>query len=135
MTYGKRLNEAVVWREGATGRRITRKELAQVAVCTVQNIGMILTNAKGKDQKLATEANTRIADFLQVDQSWLATGEGNPRPERLQNLPSTLTSSATEMAVLYDMIPTSDPIRRAKAFNAATDAIMKVLQDGSAKPS
>lgn len=42
--------------------------------------------------------------------------------------PSELTPSAIEIAVLFDMIPASDRIRRAQAFNVATDAIIAVLQ-------
>ena len=48
--------------------------------------------------------------------------------------PSELTPAAVELGVLFDMIPQSDKLSRAKAFNAASTAIMQVLQDVSAKP-
>ena len=46
------------------------------------------------------------------------------------------TPSAVVIARLYDMIPTDDQIRRAKAFNAATDAIIAVIESlGSSAPA
>jgi len=48
--------------------------------------------------------------------------------------PSELTPAAIELAVLFDMLPQSDKLSRAKAFNAASTAIMQVLQDANAKP-
>jgi hypothetical protein len=48
--------------------------------------------------------------------------------------PSYLSSAAVEIAVLFDMIPVGDRVRRAQAFNAASTAIMQVLQSSGATP-
>ena len=133
MSYGERLKQAMDWRGDALGRKIERKEVAAAADCTVQNIGMILNNAKNTDQKLSTEANANVAILLKVDATWLSTGRGEVFTASFKNAPSELTASAIEIAALFDMIPSGDKIKRAKAFNAATEAILKVLQSGSAK--
>ena len=54
-------------------------------------------------------------------------------PRTTVNAPTELTPSAVEIAVLFDMIPLSDKIKRAQAFNAASMAIMQVLQSVDAK--
>ncbi len=42
--------------------------------------------------------------------------------------PEQLSPSAVEIGLLYDMIPAADRIRRAQAYNAATAAIVAVLE-------
>jgi transcriptional regulator with XRE-family HTH domain len=136
LTYGERLKKAMLRRGEALGRVITRKELSQAAGCSVQNIGMILTNAKGKDQKLSTESHAKAAAFLKVDPDWLLNEVGDIEPKSQTNAPTELTSAAVEIAVLFDMIPVSDRIRRAQAFNSATAEIMRVLQSaGASEPA
>ena len=117
----------------AIGRVIERKEVADVAKRSVQNIGMIITNAKQRDQKLSTEAHEAVAAFLKVNSRWLLTGEGPMEVSVQVNAPTELTPAAVELAVLFDMIPQADKLSRAKAFNAASTAIMQVLQDAAAK--
>lgn len=133
MLYGERLQLAIDKRGEALGRAIDRKEVAAVAGRTVQNIGMILANAKGRDQKLSTTAHENVAAFLRVNSRWLLTGEGPMEAATQVNAPTELTPAAIELAVLFDMIPQTDKLSRAKAFNAASSAIMQVLQDVSAK--
>lgn len=133
MLYGERLQLAMDKRGEALGRCIERKEVANVAQRSVQNIGMILTNAKGRDQKLATEAHEAVAAFLKVNSRWLLTGEGQMEASAQVNAPTELTPAAIELAVLFDMIPQDDKLSRAKAFNAASTAIMQVLQDAASK--
>ncbi|TQL87404.1 hypothetical protein [Delftia sp. HK171] len=134
MLYGERLLQAMQKRSATLGRDIPRKDVAKVAGTSVQNIGMIITNAKGTDQKLRTEAHEKVAAYLKVNSRWLLTGEGEMDQVPSINAPSELTPAAVELAVLFDMIPQSDKLSRAKAFNAASTAIMQVLQDAAAKP-
>ena len=133
MLYGERLLLAMKTRSETLGREIERKDVAKAAGTSVQNIGMILTNAKGRDQKLRTEAHDAVAAFLKVNPRWLLTGEGQMEQSSSINAPTELTPAAIELAVLFDMISQADKLNRAKAFNAASTAIMQVLQDASAK--
>jgi hypothetical protein len=133
MKYGERLQLAMDNRGAVTGQEVTRAEVARVAICSPQNIGMIINDSKGKDQKLQTKAHAAVAEFLRVNSQWLLNETGPMEITSTVIAPSTLSASAIEMAVLYDMIPLTDKIRRAKAFNAATDAIISVLQSADAK--
>ena len=132
MTYGERLHTAMTRRGEALGRDIERKEVATVAGCSVQNIGMILANAKGADQTLTARSHAKVASFLRVNPDWLLDGTGTMEAPSLVNAPRELTPPAIEIAVLFDMIPASDKIRRAQAFNLASDAIIGVLQSARA---
>lgn len=131
MLYGERLKMAMDRRSEMLGQEVTRKDIATVAECSVQNIGMILNNSKGVDQKLSTESHAAVADYLKVSPEWLLKGTGQMAVQR--SAPSSLTPAAIEIAALFDMIPVTDKIKRAQAFNAATMAILQVLQSGSAK--
>lgn len=131
MLYGERLKMAMERRGEMLGQEVARKDVAAVAKCTVQNIGMILNNSKGVDQTLTAKSHAAVADYLKVNPEWLLKGIGPMEVQR--NAPSTLTPAAIEIAALFDMIPVTDKIKRAQAFNAATMAILQVLQSGSAK--
>lgn len=133
MKYGERLQKAMDYRGSMISREVTRAEVAKVAVCSPQNIGMIINDAKRKDQKLQTKAHAAVAEFLRVNSQWLLDETGPMEIASTVIAPTTLSASAIEIAVLYDMIPSTDRIRRAKAFNAATDAIISVLQSVDAK--
>ena len=144
MLYGERLALAMKHRGDVLGREVTRREVADVAGTSVQNIGMILTNAKGRDQTLRTESHAKVAAFLKVNSDWLLQGIGPMELRPAVSAPSTLTPAAVELAALFDMIPVDDKVLRAMAFNAASTAIMQVLQrapathlalPGSEKPS
>lgn len=133
MKYGERLQLAMTKRGDVTGNEVTRASVARIAECSPQNIGMIINDAKNKDQKLQTKAHSAVAAFLRVNSQWLLDETGPMGVSTTVIAPSTLSESAIEMAVLYDMIPASDKIKRARAFNAATDAIISVLQSDDAK--
>jgi hypothetical protein len=132
MGYGKRLQEAMQGRSDTLGQTIERKDVARVADVSVQNIGMIINDAKGCDQNLGAKSHAAVCAYLKISSHWLLTGEGPMMPPVILNLPTELTPAAIELAVLFDMIATSEKINRARAFNAATSAIMQVL---SAAPS
>ena len=131
MGYGERLKTAMDRRSVQLGRDVARSEIAKIADCSPQNVGMIINDAKGNDQKFNTESHAAVAAFLRVNPTWLLHGTGSMEPET--NAPSKLSSVAIELGVLFDMIPESDTIRRAMAYNKASSAIMQVLQDDSAK--
>lgn len=126
--YGERLQMAIERRSERTGQKVSRRDVAAAAECSVQNIGMILGNSKGVDQKLGAKAHVAVATLLKVNPHWLATGEGPIDPPSPLNAPSELTPAAIELAALYDMIPAADKVARAQAFNLASTAIMQVLQ-------
>lgn len=129
MTYGARLQEAMNRRSEQLGRKVERRDVARIAECSPQNIGMIINNSKGKDQRLGPVAHSAVAAYLRVNPDWLLNEVGSIEPN---TAPSSLSAVAKELGILFDMIPESDVVRRAKAYNAASIAIMQVLQDGSA---
>ena len=131
MLYGERLKIAMDRRGDVLGQAVTRKDIAGVAKCSVQNVGMILTNAKGVDQKFGAGSHAAVADYLRVNPDWLLNEVGPIETPRAI-APSHLSPAAIEIAALFDMIPASDKIKRAQAYNAATTAIMQVLQSAAA---
>lgn len=133
MLYGERLKIAIERRGEQLGQEVSRQELAKVAGCSPQNITMILRNSKGKDQTLSSKSHAAVAEFLRVNPDWLLNEQGPMEAPPKAAAPSELSVSAVELAALYDMIPKEDKISRAKAFNAASTAIMQVLQDVAAK--
>src|SRR5256885_8882316 len=95
MLYGERLLQAMQKRSEALGREIERKDVAAAAGTSVQNIGMILTNAKGRDQKLRTEAHEKVAAYLKVNSRWLLTGEGQMDQPPAINAPTARSEEHT----------------------------------------
>lgn len=60
---------------------------------------------------------------------WIATGVGEKLVATAQAYPGDqVTPGAMEIAYLYDEIPVSDKIKRTLAWNAATQAILAILQ-------
>lgn len=128
MLYGERLKLAMEHRGAMLGREVTRLELANAAGCSRQNIGMILTNARGEDQKLNSDNHAKAAAFLRVNPDWLLNEVGEMEIGLVTSAPSELSAAAYELATLLDLIPQSDKIKRTKAFNLASSAILEVLQ-------
>lgn len=126
--YRKRLLEAMRARSNTLGQEVSRKDVAQIAGVSVQNIGMVINDAKGRDQKLGTASHAAVAAFLLVNSQWLLTGEGPMAATHAIKVLTELSPTAAELGALFDMIPATDKIRRAQAFNAASTAIMQVLQ-------
>jgi hypothetical protein len=131
MKYGERLKMAMDHRSDAIGRKVTRLDVARVANCSPQNIGMIINDSKNKDQKLQTQSHNEVAALLKVNSQWLLDETGPMEYVSNVSAPEELTAAAIEIAVLFDMIPVADKIRRAQAFNLSTDAIISVLQSSA----
>lgn len=131
MTYGQRLQLAMDSLGKLRGWKVTRLELSDEVGCTRHNIGMILTNSKGKDQKLSSESHAKAAAFLKVNPDWLLTGEGQMYDDLAKEKLEELSPTAQALGELYDLIPLRDKIRRAEAYNTASAAILAVLQRDS----
>lgn len=74
-TYGDRLEEAL---------RIAKRDRAELSAAiniSIQAIGQVIA---GKTKALTAENSARAARFLRVDHFWLATGEGEPRPDNAE---------------------------------------------------
>lgn len=116
------------------GQEITRKDVARVARTSVQNIGMVITNSMGRDQKLRTESHVAVAEFLKVNSLWLLNGQGPMESIHADtpvsapaSMSTELSPAALELAALFDLIPQAERVKRAQAFNAASTAIMQAL--------
>lgn len=101
----------------------SRSEFGAAIGCGQQNISQLFSDARGTDQKLTLEKHFKAAEFLGVDPVELYTGDA-----RLGSMESGFSSAADELAILYDMIPAANRIARAQAYNAASAAIIDVLQ-------
>ena len=132
MRYGERLKLAMESRSSQLQRKIGRLELAKAAGVTRHNIGLILTGAQGPDQKLNSDSHAKAAAYLKVNPDWLLNEIGEMHQAQAINAPNELSAAAIELAALLDMIPQEDKIKRARAFNAASSAIMKELQSARA---
>lgn len=139
MNYGQRLNAAL------KAAKKSRKDLSDQIGISPQAIGMVITSAGGKERSLSTENHTKAAEYLGVNPNWLATGAGEmfgadyklvAEAGRYEiasvQRPNEPSPSAMELALLFDEIPASDRVRRARAYAAASAAILDVLQE---KPS
>lgn len=122
MRYGERLQLAMDHLGKIKQRTIQRLEVAHVADCTTQNIGMILRGAQG-DQKLNTEANYRVANFLRVNSHWLATEEGDMLTGVAPEQPA-VSFEAKQLDLLLRSIPED---RRLKAYQTATQLLISFL--------
>jgi len=72
MSYGERLDHALKL------AKTDRKSLGAAISLSVQAIGMVI---RGESVALTAENSARAAKFLRVDHYWLATGDGQPRPD------------------------------------------------------
>jgi hypothetical protein len=91
--YGDRLARAMGL-AGLKGRD-ARAKLATHLRVTVQAVGQVLTTP---GRSFSAEISARAARFLKVDHYWLATGEGEPRPN------VTVSEEAMDFARRYDKL-------------------------------
>jgi transcriptional regulator with XRE-family HTH domain len=71
MTYGNRLDQAIKLAKSS------RKALGEAIGITEQAIGQVI---RGDTEALKAPHSAKAARFLKVDHHWLATSEGEPRP-------------------------------------------------------
>lgn len=116
------------YRTRLVGVKCGRLDVAKIAGCSRNNIGMIITNAKGNDQKLSTESHAAVAAYLKVNPDWLLYGKGQMELSSRADDPSDLSMQAKELGALLDMIPATDKVARATAYTDAMSAILKVLR-------
>lgn len=95
----------------------------------------------GRTKSLKAETAEKIQAATGYSATWIVAGVGpktlaergeNPPAEQGFSQGAGLSPSAIELAILYDLIPMTDKIRRAVAYNAATAAILDVLQGAPA---
>jgi hypothetical protein len=87
VTYGDRLAHALTLAEK------TRGDLAAQLEITTQAIGQCIN---GHTDSLKAHHSAKAARFLRVDHTWLALGEGVPRPKSLRS------PMAMDIAKLFD---------------------------------
>lgn len=118
MSYKTRLKSLM------DAKGIGRSELAAVIGISYQGVRKVFDS----DGAFGSENNLKAAEYFRVNPRWLATGEGDREPQVAAipyNGPSPL---GRELALLFDMIPEHDTLRRSKAYALATSAIVGVLQ-------
>lgn len=109
----------------------SRRELAFELGVTPQAIGMVITGGGLAERKLSFENNQRAAKFLRVSEYWLQTGED----AGINSIPyKEPTKQGRTLALVFDMIPEADTLKRDKAFALATSAIAAVLQGDPLAP-
>jgi transcriptional regulator with XRE-family HTH domain len=104
----------------------SKSKLAAAAGVTPSAIGNIESGIRQAKASLHP-----IAKALGVNYDWLANGIGEMASTSQQEpvIPYTGPSSlGRELALVFDMIPESEPLKRAKAYALATSAIVAVLQ-------
>lgn len=90
----------------------------------------------GRSNSFSAANNAAAAVFLGVNSDWLAAGKGSMLEPAQPNKVSTpgnqdasgLSAVAIELARLFDLLP-NDRIIRARANNAASEAILRILQE------
>lgn len=117
--YGLRLREARRYARLTQGELSAKTGIAQSTISTAERLGASSTDT------------VTYAKACGVSAVWLASGDGpmvgDPGPTTEIDL---LSDGALEIAAYYDLIPTSNRIKRVQAYNAATAAIRAVLEPG-----
>lgn len=115
------------------GQRLfdARKHAALTQMELAKAVGVTQSNLSELEKKGAGSALTpALAKRCGVSTQWLAYGSGDmlaedaPEPTQV----SSLSSAALELAMLFDMIPLRDRIKRAQAYGAASAAILDRLE-------
>lgn len=134
----KRLYAATVGRDAGYG---VQTELANLLGVSAQVVGNWERRGISKDGLLAAE------ERMGISPAWIKTGIGDPRKEptagkiavTLDGASGTqetpLTDEAKRLGRLLDLIPESDLIKRATAYNAASAAIVSVLEGHKPAPT
>jgi hypothetical protein len=103
---------------------VGRTELAAAIGISYQGVRKVFDS----DGAFGSENNLKAAEYFRVSPRWLATGEGE-KVASVSPIPYVGPSPlARELALVFDMIPETDSLKRAKAFSLASSAIVAVLQ-------
>jgi transcriptional regulator with XRE-family HTH domain len=103
----------------------------QLAVKTGKTSGAITHWLTGATRSLKAETAAKIEAATGYSAAWIVSGNGeklvksSTGPRRMGD---GLSPGAIEIAALYDLIPIGDQIRRVQAYNAATAAILSILE-------
>lgn len=111
----------------------SRTQLALAAKRTPASVTHWL-NGESKEIKGPSAAGLQALTGYSA--AWIATGTLPKLVEQAdaQKTPQEpATPVAMEIALLFDEIPVTDRIRRTQAYNAATQAILGILEDASTK--
>ena len=103
---------------------IGRTELAAAIGISYQGVRKVFDS----DGAFGSENNLLAAEYFGVNPKWLATGTGE---KSLSVAPITYegpSAKARELALVFDMIPETDSLKRVQAFSLALSAIVAVLQ-------
>jgi hypothetical protein len=84
-----------------------------------------LTQLLDENEPFGDVAATNLAQALGLPRDYFNAEETPPEPTKTA---AGLTTAATELALLYDLIPEADRVRRASAYSEASRAILDVLQ-------
>jgi len=106
-----------------TEKGVTRTQLAAALGVTYQAVRKVFETSGA----LGSKNNLKAAAFFDVSPKWLATGLGN-KDQITSDTDMKLSPQAHELGMLYDMINSSERIKRAKAFSLAQAAIVGVLE-------
>ena len=115
-------------KEAMLGAGLRPGELAKKTGTTT---GAVAHWLGGKTKSLKAETAQKIGSATGYNASWLVDGKGEKMlkpasaPRRMGD---GLSPGAIEIAALYDLIPIGDQIKRVQAYNAATAAILAILE-------
>lgn len=116
--YGLRLREARRFARLTQGELSAKTAIPQSTISTAERLGNSSTDT------------VAYAKACGVSPIWLASGDGPMVGDEIQNNPESLTDGALEIAALYDLIPLASRLKRVQAYNAATAAIIAVIESG-----
>jgi transcriptional regulator with XRE-family HTH domain len=109
--YGDRLAEAI--RLSKIPEKEARAKLAAKLGVSVQAVGQVLG---GTTKALTAENSAKAARFLNVDHYWLATGEGDPRPQGL-------SEEARAWAARFDKLTAAEKEKFSALLVVARDGV------------
>jgi hypothetical protein len=88
-----------------------------------------LTQLLDEAEPFGDLAATNLATALGLPGDYFnAPEEATESPPEHSKTAAGLTTAATELALLYDLIPEADRVRRASAYSGASRAILDALQ-------
>ena len=101
----------------------------QFAKATGVSSGAVTHWINGSTKALKAETAMKIQAVTGYSAGWLITGRGDKSPlNTVMPTPGLPSPGGMEIAALYDLIPVQDQIKRVKAWNLATAAILSVLE-------